>query len=306
MNNDNSKLSKFIGIITFLTVTLIILAIIIFNLRESKNYYSIFVKFRFIGDLKEGAEVRYLGGFNIGYVKSIYQKDNWVEANLKIKNGISILKGSEFSIYTIGLLGARYIEVTPPVSQSDTKEFLKPGDVIWGNDAMGLEVIQYNLAKINIALPTDKEKLKQFDVILKNSASSLKRLKNDIQPKSEKFLMDVSFVNILTKKILSRIEDIEKSINYYKKDLDSLNKEKLKKYLKAIDELENIVSQLNNSSKILLDTSKKITYQSDKIVNKENIWGRLIYNDEDYKLLYKKTKEIEKITENLNKNSIFK
>ena len=87
----------------------------------------LYAKFVNVGGLKEGAEVE-IAGVPIGRVKSIELDPNTYEAKvaLLIKPGIRIQEDAIAAVKTKGLVGEKFIEITPGASD----KYLKSGDYI--------------------------------------------------------------------------------------------------------------------------------------------------------------------------------
>ncbi len=91
------------------------------------SYYSIKARFSNVSGLKVGNEVR-ISGVQIGRVSKIVldKKDFFAIVEMDIKKGIKLSDDSMASIKTSGLIGDKYVSISP--GGSDT--YLKPGDMI--------------------------------------------------------------------------------------------------------------------------------------------------------------------------------
>jgi phospholipid/cholesterol/gamma-HCH transport system substrate-binding protein len=87
--------------------------------------YDIQAEFSNSGGLKNGASV-VIAGVQIGRVKDIELKDYQAVVSLQIPNAIKIQEDSIATIKTKGLIGEKYVEITPGGSE----KILKPGDKI--------------------------------------------------------------------------------------------------------------------------------------------------------------------------------
>ncbi len=78
------------------------------------NYYALHARFTSVGGLKTGAYVE-LAGVPIGQVKAIRLDPERLvaEVDLKIHDGVELPDDSIAAIRTSGLIGDRYIEVSP-------------------------------------------------------------------------------------------------------------------------------------------------------------------------------------------------
>jgi len=87
--------------------------------------YEIHAIFSDIGGLKEGASV-VIAGVTVGRVRSITMEDYEAKVVLIIPNTLEIQEDAIASIKTKGLIGEKYIQITP----GGADEILKAGDRI--------------------------------------------------------------------------------------------------------------------------------------------------------------------------------
>lgn len=125
-----------VGIFVIISVTIFtVMLAILAKWQMGKEGFTIDVKFRFLNNLTEGAPVRISGGIPVGYVDSIYQKDLQTYVRLyldnELKNKIPKRPETQFSIYTTGMMGQKYININIPVIEKGD-EMIAPGDVIVG------------------------------------------------------------------------------------------------------------------------------------------------------------------------------
>lgn len=91
------------------------------------NYYTLYARFRSISGLKTGTQVE-IAGVQIGLVDSISldRKRMMAMVKLKIRKGIVLTDDVIASVKTAGLIGDKYIKLSPGGSD----QVLKPGDFI--------------------------------------------------------------------------------------------------------------------------------------------------------------------------------
>jgi len=91
------------------------------------NYYSISARFQSIAGLKAGSQVE-IAGVPIGQVEGIIlDQERWVAVvKMKIEKGVRLTEDAIASVKTSGLIGDKYIKISPGVSDVP----LKPGEVI--------------------------------------------------------------------------------------------------------------------------------------------------------------------------------
>jgi phospholipid/cholesterol/gamma-HCH transport system substrate-binding protein len=92
-----------------------------------EDYYFLNAKFHSVTGLKPGSQVE-IAGVKVGQVDSINldQEDHMAVVRLKILKGIILTDDAIASVKTTGLIGDKYIKLTPGGSE----ETLKPDDVI--------------------------------------------------------------------------------------------------------------------------------------------------------------------------------
>ena len=115
---------------------LIVVAVFYGAIRMGETGYSLHVDFDRVDGLKIGGQVRY-AGVDVGRVTKIgVTEEGKARATLRIWSGNSIPEGSGFGIGSDGLLGEKFINITPP---EERKVFLKPDTVVNGSPPQGLE-----------------------------------------------------------------------------------------------------------------------------------------------------------------------
>lgn len=93
----------------------------------SDNSYPVLARFQSVSGLETGASVE-MAGVRIGKVEAITldQKSKIAFVKIKIKKSISLSEDVIASISTAGLIGEKFIKLSPGAS----KRILKAGDVI--------------------------------------------------------------------------------------------------------------------------------------------------------------------------------
>ena len=91
------------------------------------NYYSLKARFSSVAGLKEGNDIR-IAGVKVGRVdKIVLNKEYFVSiVTLKLRDDIELCDDSLASIKTSGLIGDKYVSISPGGSGM----ILKPGDMI--------------------------------------------------------------------------------------------------------------------------------------------------------------------------------
>jgi phospholipid/cholesterol/gamma-HCH transport system substrate-binding protein len=126
---NNRIIEIFVGIFVF--IALLCLGYLTIQLGQLRllgdDYYSLKSRFRSVSGLKEGNDVR-IAGVQVGRVDSIVlNKDYFVSVvTLKIRDDIKLSDDSLASIKTSGLIGDKYVSISPGGSGI----MLEPGDMI--------------------------------------------------------------------------------------------------------------------------------------------------------------------------------
>ena len=133
MMNSETK----VGAVTLLGLALLIgIAVFYGVIRVGEAGYPLHVDFDRVDGLKVGGQVRY-AGVDVGRVVKIGVTDSGkARATVRIWAGNSIPEGSVFGIGSDGLLGEKFVNISPP-DQRD--KFLPPDTVVDGAPPQGLE-----------------------------------------------------------------------------------------------------------------------------------------------------------------------
>lgn len=136
------KIETKVGLLFIVTISFIIgFAYAIGVLNPFSNYKDLVILYNYAGGLEKGSPVRVMG-IEVGKVKSIDfdpngKTDKGEEVKLRIKIGISktawetIRKDSHFYINMAGVIGEKFLEISPGSLESPAFE---PGDTVRGED----------------------------------------------------------------------------------------------------------------------------------------------------------------------------
>lgn len=125
----SSSVETSVGI--FMFIGIICIGYLTVNLGNidwfGKNYYPLYARFQSVSGLKEGGAVE-MSGVQIGQIDSIsLEKDTQIaRVKLKIQDWILLSDDVIASVKTAGLIGDKYIMVSPGGSD----KVLRPGDTI--------------------------------------------------------------------------------------------------------------------------------------------------------------------------------
>jgi phospholipid/cholesterol/gamma-HCH transport system substrate-binding protein len=153
MNRHERGLEFKVGIFVFVGLAMVGALLVQFGrLGEGfKTYYSVTVRFTNASGLLKGSDVL-LAGARIGKVAGgprLVREGGGVAVPLKIYDYVKIPDGTKFSVGSSGLLGDRFVVVTPP--PGPPKGYLQPNAYIHGTRETGID----DLTKEGGALVTD-------------------------------------------------------------------------------------------------------------------------------------------------------
>lgn len=126
---------------SFTVLALAILAYIIVNLGGfgfgGEDGYKIQAVFQQVDGLRQGNIVRY-AGVEVGKVSKVEADGKGVKVTLTLYDSAKIPSGSGFSISSDGLMGEKFISISPG---EESGLYLKEGDVVEGYDQRGLSQV---------------------------------------------------------------------------------------------------------------------------------------------------------------------
>ncbi len=137
----------------FVLLALIGLAVFIFSITDSPIFEggkTLRAVFNFANGLKKSAPVR-IAGVDQGIVKEIGlffdTRENKTKAEIKlwVKKDVQVPRDSTIMINQLGLMGEKYIEITPG---TNTQEFLQEGQVMVGIDPIAQELIAQKVMEV--------------------------------------------------------------------------------------------------------------------------------------------------------------
>ncbi|MDA8139488.1 MAG: outer membrane lipid asymmetry maintenance protein MlaD [Desulfobacteraceae bacterium] len=98
----------------------------------NSGYYNINASFTSVSGLKNGASVE-MAGVEVGQVEkiSLDEENHMAIVELRIKDGLQVSDDTIASVKTAGLIGDKFIKLTP----GGSTKMLKPGDTIFDTES---------------------------------------------------------------------------------------------------------------------------------------------------------------------------
>jgi phospholipid/cholesterol/gamma-HCH transport system substrate-binding protein len=105
-----------LGVGVFMIVGVLALAYLSINLGRvdllGRSGYPVYADFPTVGGLKSGAAVE-IAGVSVGRVQSITLRDYQARVTLRIDEGVQIQDDAIVSIKTKGLIGEKFVQISP-------------------------------------------------------------------------------------------------------------------------------------------------------------------------------------------------
>jgi len=176
----------------FIFIGIVILSVIIFsigNFYSVKRGYNLNVVFSFANGIGIGAPVRY-SGVQVGEVQEINiyfdEKENkpLVRLTIWVSQNTWINENAKASINTLGLLGEKYLEISP--GTRDVR-LLQKGDVLRGQDPVSTEELARSTKELiekMVILTESINKIAGDDNLrasLKNTVGNMEALTGDLR-----------------------------------------------------------------------------------------------------------------------------
>ncbi|MDD5065502.1 MAG: MlaD family protein [bacterium] len=287
-----------IGIIFFTLILLLTLSTV-FIIREFVlvKYYPIPVQFNFVADLKKGADVKFIGGVRIGYVKKIYRSGNKIMVLLNIMEDFKVRERADISIFTVGMMGEKFVELD---QNENSGGFIASGTSLMGNDALSLEIFQISLAKLTQKTIYAKDvKIPAFQELMNNINQGLRHYLDTIRDKRPGTMGDITSFKENTEVALARVKDFKGFIDRLKVNIRSIDKNDMNELFLGLKELDKDLSSLNLSLENVILISQNLKYETESITGEKNITGKLIFSEEYYRKIEKTMKEWEDFSEKI-------
>jgi phospholipid/cholesterol/gamma-HCH transport system substrate-binding protein len=305
-------------------VFMAIIGIIIFIFTQTKagrlSGYEINVLFDYIGGLEVGSPVR-VSGVRVGEVKKIeilYSQSPKVLVKLKVHPEVKIGKHSRITIKTLGIIGEKYVEITP----SNEKELVSQGETIEGENPLSIDKIANmgeEIVKNLNQILSDLSKItgeKKFQQNVKSVVEETKMVIAKVDKSFDKIdalVDDLKETNRYFKDIIKRtgpkIEDILQNTNNLivsgKKEIEETG-ESIREFLKIKDKTENTLTSFSEASDEFRKTSSEMREFLTKLQN-QGLIAKIMKEEEivddiknELTILKETTSKIGKASEKLN------
>ena len=286
------KITKFfwVGLIFMLSGFIFISGLLyIQDISLNKSNYVFTVLFDNVQGLNVGDQVDMLGK-KIGRVSHTRIKGQKIAVVLSIDNSFafSIPVDSKIEVKSEGLIGSKFISITPGLNR---KDFILPGTTVEGLREFDFSEITPGIVPLTQDLSAFARQLKallgpeekdNISLTLKNIESFTGTLDSFIyQNKNIISESDKENIQNFIKNLNATVKDMKYGINKEIKKVDDILNN-VKQVTDKSDEMSIAITEIKNSSIILVE----IVNNLDNIINKINLsegtLGKLVFNDSLY------------------------
>jgi phospholipid/cholesterol/gamma-HCH transport system substrate-binding protein len=255
MNRHERGLEFKVGIFVFVGLAMLGALLVQFGrLGEGfKTYYAMTVRFNNASGLLKGSDVL-LAGARIGKVAGgprLVREGDGVAVPLKIYDYVKVPEGTKFTVGSSGLLGDRFVVVTPPPGQP--KAYLPPNAYINGTRETGIDDLTQQGGALVGDLRTTVQKLNQETL----SAQNMENLKSSMEHLSQA----TSALAESSKKLDGVIEQADSTMASAKKAVDNLQDAitDTRKMIRTATQGKGLVATLLNDQQLANDLHALIT-----------------------------------------------
>jgi phospholipid/cholesterol/gamma-HCH transport system substrate-binding protein len=262
MNRHERGLEFKVGIFVFVGLAMLGALLVQFGrLGEGfKTYYAVTVRFTNASGLLKGSDVL-LAGARIGKVSGgprLVREGDGVAVPLKIYDYVKVPEGTKFSVGSSGLLGDRFVVVTPP--SGPAKGYLPPNAYIDGTRETGID----DLTREGGALVSDlRGTVQKIDTTVNRlnqdtlSSANMENLKSSMEHLNQA----TGALAESSKKLDGVIEQADSTMASAKKAADNLQNAigDTRKVLQSATQGKGLVATLLNDQQLANDLHALIT-----------------------------------------------
>lgn len=269
-----------VGIVVFVALIIFIFLMTFTNvLKLGEKGYFIYVKYTKAADLKVGAPVLFAGGVKMGRVEEIIRStEDVLSVKIFISKDHKIKKGAIFSIEQKGIMGDKYIDISPPIVGN--KGFHQNGDIVKGTESGSLSKVVSTIGGL---------------------ASNLDGL---VQDNREDVRIAINNLKIATDSLKDNIGKIAKELRIVSTDIRELTSGNKDKFNNIVTKVNNASIKINKIADELNKTTDDINNIISYVRSGKGPVGMLIYDREVQKSLKTTLENVEAISDNMKKHGI--
>ncbi|MCS7299837.1 MAG: MlaD family protein [Spirochaetia bacterium] len=257
-----------IGIVVVIGLFFIILGLYLTNsLPFLSTGYKIFLKLSYASNIPVGANVKLVGGIEVGRVEEVRENpgEGGVILVLSIDSRYRINRDARFVVRSASLVGERYIDI---LGYTGDEPYLKDGDVVVGNEETTLneaisdvyEFIRKVIGKIESTpdLPQSIDK-----IVL--AVAYIESILREVYQNRDTISTSLRNVSDFSENIKKSVQEINSLLNYLNQVGNNISRVDIQKLNDSIDNLNSTIIQI---SKLLTNTNTVIGVLTDEEVGK--------------------------------------
>lgn len=310
------KIGTDISVGIFVTIVIIVLAYMTFTVGKFRLFqpkgYKVYVYFSSVAGIDAKSKIK-MAGVDAGRIEKIAIEEGKAKLTIRLNHGIVIRKDSKAAIKGVGLLGEKYLEISPG---SPDQPPLKEGDTI--TQVAQIADLDRLLTQLSLASEDISSLMKSINEVVgsEEGKQKLKDTLSNIRDVTENLNRIVETNDIRLNRIMANAEEITKSVNdLIKENRRSLNltvsnmqefsdslktkgPELVENLRKATDDIRSVIQENRGSVKEMVDSLKTASNKAestmdsiDSVVKRmdrgEGTIGKLMTDDKLYTSLNK-------------------
>jgi len=251
----------------FLAGTFLIVAVFIFVAGDMSTWfrrpgYELSALFPSSTGLERHAAVR-LAGVKVGYVKDIRLEQRKARVVLTIWPKYQVPRGSRVTLASIGLVGERYIEISP----SEQADFMQPGETIEASVSVSFDQIGGLAASIGDELKavsrsiremTDEEARKNLSGILRNLSALTEELGQFVAANKGELQAGIREASRAVREFDQKIGTVSVSLDETIRAVRTIAAENEESIKSSLRKLEDVLTELQESVRLLRNSLERI------------------------------------------------
>lgn len=308
------KIGTDIKVGIFVTVVLIVFAYMTFTVGEFRLFkpkgYKVYVAFPSVAGVDEKSRVK-IAGVDAGTIKKIEIVEGKARLTLRLDPGVIIRKDSKASIKGLGLLGEKYLEITPgspeqpPLREGDTiTQIVQLADLdkLLTHLSLAAEDISGFMKSLNEVVGSEDAKKKMKDTI-SNIREITEGVNRIIETNDKRLNRILANLDEITMNINDLVKENRKSLNQtvyniqeFSDSLKTKGPELVENLKKATDDIRSVIQENRGTVRETMDNLKLASKKAetaidsiDKVVKRmdrgEGTIGKLMTDEKLYKSL---------------------
>jgi phospholipid/cholesterol/gamma-HCH transport system substrate-binding protein len=268
--------------------------------KEERVFY--YAYFDNVGGLSVGSDVR-VAGVKVGKVENISFEGGKVKVTLGVRKGVPIYRNAVAKVESLGLLGDKYVEITPGNPQTGV---LPPGSVItYTAQPTDMGKVMDQLSKtaesirklsdnLNALVEENRRQIRELMLNLNLLASNLNLL---LEENRENLTQTLEQVKLLTKRLNERLPELLENLNELSLTLRESAKTLTPKVGRAADslarlseDLDAVARTIKREREAIAKTLRNVAAITDKVKSGRGTVGKLVNDDELYTQLKRSVK----------------